>query len=185
MDDSKAADMQAAAAGKAASVTITERPGATRFSLRIDPAHLAEASKAFDADIPETIGSRAVSGARSALCLGPDEWVLHAMEEERDVIETAFKDLYEDVPHSLVDVSDREITFAIKGPGAFDVLAAGCPLNLRDIPIGEGTRTVFDSAQIVLIRESADSFLIEVWRSFAPHVQGILAMASDEVALGI
>ena len=37
MDDSKAADMQAATAGKVARVSVTERPAAARFNLRIDP----------------------------------------------------------------------------------------------------------------------------------------------------
>lgn len=153
-----------------------------RFNLRLAPAGLAAASAAFGADIPPTIGARTVSGARTALCLGPDEWVLHADESERDAIAADFAALYAQVPHSLVDISDREIAILLEGPGALDLLATGCPLDLARIDVGWGARTVFDSAQIVLTRETPARFRIEVWRSFAPHVWGLLSIASAELA---
>lgn len=185
MDENKAAGLQVVTTGIVARVSVTERPAAARFNLRIDPAHLTRASKVVDLEIPDVIGSRTANGARSALCLGPDEWVLHAPENERDEIERAFLALYAEIPHSLVDISDREIGIEISGSGAEMVLAAGCPLDLRELPIGGGTRSVFDTAQIVLIREEADRFLIEVWRSFAPHVRAILYRARDELLLGL
>lgn len=160
-------------------------PECARFSLRIDPEHLARAGGAFGADIPARIGQRAARTGRSALCLGPDEWLLHADESAREEIAAAFGALYAGAPHSLVDISDRERAIELHGPGATSMLAAGCPLDLSQLRVGCGTRTVFDSVQVVLVREAEERFLIEVWRSFCPHVWELLTLAGEELALGI
>jgi sarcosine oxidase subunit gamma len=86
---------------------------------------------------------------------------------------------------SAVEVSDREITLALEGPGVLDLLAAGCPLDLARMAVGTGTRTVFDTAPVVLVREADDRFRLTVWRSFAPHVRSILDIAVRELAAGL
>lgn len=63
-----------------------------------------------------------------------------------------------------------------------DLLATGCPLDLAKLPVGSGTRTLFDSVQIVLTREARDRFHLIVWRSFAPHVRALLETATRELA---
>ena len=88
-------------------------------------------------------------------------------------------------PLSAVEVSDREITLALEGPAVLDLLATGCPLDLAKMPVGQGTRTVFDSAQVVLTREADDRFHLTVWRSFAPHVRALLDIAARELAAGL
>jgi sarcosine oxidase subunit gamma len=47
------------------------------------------------------------------------------------------------------------------------------------------TRTLFAKAEIVLWRTRPDMFRIEVWRSFAPYVQGLLEEARLEYEAGI
>jgi sarcosine oxidase subunit gamma len=44
------------------------------------------------------------------------------------------------------------------------------------------TRTVLGKADIVLWRTAADSFHVEVWRSFADYASHFLAEASRELA---
>jgi sarcosine oxidase subunit gamma len=156
-----------------------------RFNLRIAPENLALASKAFGCELPATIGETAASNGRMALCLGPDEWQLLAPLAESDAIEAQFSALYSDCQHSLVDVSHREIGISISGSAATLALRSACPLDLDKIPVGSATRTIFDKAQIVLIRQGQDSFRIEVWQSFADHVWGILQAAGREIALEI
>jgi sarcosine oxidase subunit gamma len=51
--------------------------------------------------------------------------------------------------------------------------------------VGTGCRTIFDRAQIILIRDAEHRFRIEVWRSFADHVRGIIEATRREIALGI
>ena len=62
------------------------------------------------------------------------------------------------------------------------MLNAGCPLDLdlAEFPVGMCTRTVFAKADIVLWRTRADAFHLEVWRSFAGYVAGLLAEIATE-----
>ena len=168
-----------------AEVAIRDLPPAARFSLRVGPAERAAAAEAIGVTLPEKIGGRAVSGARSALCLGPDEWLLAADEADDARLATTLAELAARVPMSAVEVSDREITLVLEGPAVLDLLATGCPLDLAKMPVGNGTRTVFDTAQVVLTREADDRFHLTVWRSFAPHVRALLDLAARELAAGL
>jgi sarcosine oxidase subunit gamma len=163
-------------------VTITELPPAARIALRL--ADREAAAAALGLDLPTRIGTRAVAGERSALCLGPDEWVVEAPAAD-DALTATLADLATRAPLSAVEVSDREITLALEGPGVLDLLATGCPRDLAKLPVGDGTRTVFDTVQVVLTREAEDRFHLTVWRSFAPHVRALLDLAARELAAGL
>lgn len=162
---------------------ITELSPTTRISLRL--ADREAAGAALGVDLPARIGTRVAAGARTALCLGPDEWLIEAPAADRAGLEAALADLATRQPISAVEVSDREITLALEGPAVLDLLATGCPLDLAKLPVGSGTRTLFDSVQIVLTREARDRFHLTVWRSFAPHVRALLETATRELATGL
>lgn len=184
MQDHAAARHPAAQTYRAAT-EIRPAKDCARFSLRIAPEHLSRAAEAFGSALPEAIGDVAVAGERLALCLGPDEWQLYAPLDEQDGIEARFAALYPDCLHSLVDIGHREVGFDIEGPAAALLLRSGCPRDLEHMPPGTGTRTIFDKAQIVLIRHDAERFRLEVWPSFAPYVQELLSTARREIALGL
>jgi sarcosine oxidase, subunit gamma len=166
-----------------ARVTIGELPPGTRISLRIADRDAATAALGFA--LPSTTGDRGTAGERSALCLGPDEWVVEAPAAEGAALTDALAELATRQPVSAVEVSDREITWQLEGPAVLDLLATGCPLDLAKMPVGNGTRTVFDSVQAVVTREAGDRFRLTVWRSFAPHVRALLDIASRELAAGL
>jgi sarcosine oxidase subunit gamma len=160
-----------------AGVTIAELQPTTRISLRLaDPA-------ASGIGLPVQVGSRSVDGTRTALCLAPDEWLVEVPEAGRDGLLAALAGTT--VPMSAVEVSDREITLALEGPGVLDLVATGCPRDLARMPVGSGARTVFDTAQVVLTREAEDRFHLTVWRSFLPHVRALLDIAQRELAAGL
>ena len=160
-----------------AGVTIAELQPTTRISLRLaDPA-------ASGIGLPVQVGSRSVDGTRTALCLAPDEWLVEVPEAGRDGLLAALAGTT--VPMSAVEVSDREITYALSGPAVLTLLATGAPRDLAAMPVGTGARTVFDTAQVVLVREAADRFHLTVWRSFAPHVRALLDIAARELAAGL
>ncbi|MFO1046904.1 MAG: sarcosine oxidase subunit gamma family protein [Geminicoccaceae bacterium] len=163
--------------------SITELPPAARISLRL--ADREAAGAALGVDLPARIGTRVAAGARSALCLGPDEWVIEAPAADSAALATTLAELEARQPISAVEVSDRELTLALEGPAVLDLLATGCPLDLARMPVGSGTRTVFDSAQVVLTREADDRFHLTVWRSFAPHVRALLDRAGRELGAGL
>lgn len=156
-----------------------------RFSLRIAPGDAERAGRAFGCRLPGRVGSITDSGERLALLLGPDEWQLYAPLGERDAIEAKFVALYPKCTHSLVDIGHREIGIAVEGSATVLALRSACPLDLDAMADGTATRTIFDKAQIVLIRHGRDRFRIEVWHSFASHVWAILGAAAREIELGI
>jgi sarcosine oxidase subunit gamma len=83
------------------------------------------------------------------------------------------------VPHSLVEVSDRQVAVIVSGEGAELVLSAGCPLDLdiTAFPVGACTRTVLGKTEIVLWRRADGMFHLEVWRSFAAYLAAFLEEA--------
>jgi sarcosine oxidase, subunit gamma len=165
------------------SLDIRAAEDVARFSLRIDPSAVSTASNAFDVPLPTRIGQTAGSQGRTALQLGPDEWQLLAPLSEADAIVEAFGRLQ--TPHSLVDIGHREVGILVEGEAASLALRSAIAFDVEAMPVGTGCRTIFDKAQIILIRETENRFRIEVWRSFADHVRHILHAVSREIALGI
>ena len=164
--------------------TLTNAPPATRFILRGADAVTA-ASAAFGVALPTTPTRAATNGERTAFWLGPDEWLLIAPEAETAALQQTLETALAGVPHALVNVSNRQTALLIEGTGAATALNAGTPLDLAlsAFPVGMVARTIFEKAEIVLWRSGAESFRVEVWRSFAPYVRALLeAAASDDAA---
>lgn len=166
-------------------VSVAVLPPVARLNLRIAPANLGAASSAFGLALPTKIGQGVAKNGYAAWCLGPDEWLLHAPETEQGAVVADFAEARAKVPHSLTVISDREITIAITGPRAQEFLTVACPLDLSRMAPGTAKRTLFDTAQVVLIRDADDAFRIEVWRSFFPHVSELLNIALREFACGL
>jgi len=166
-----------------ASALVQSLPPATRYILRGDAAVRAAAEQALSLQLPASACRAAPDGERAALWLGPDEWLLIAPEASAASLAAALRAALQALPHSLVDVSHRQIALALNGPEAATLLAAGCPLDLdaRAFPVNMCTRTVLGKAEVVLWRTGTQQFRIEVWRSFAAYVCAFLA----EAALGI
>lgn len=172
-------------AGHGDPLVIRRAEEAARFSFRIDPRELDAASKAYGLKLPRAIGEMASSDGRTAACLGPDEWYLIAPLSERDGIERAFESIYATAIHSLVDIGHRETGIELSGAAAAFALQAAIAFDIEAMPVGRGCRTLFDRVQIILLREAADRFRIEVWHSFADHVWHLLQTVSREIELGL
>ena len=172
------------AARMTASALVRPLPPATRYVLRGSPQVMTAAGNALGLNISEVACRAAVNGEQAAaLWLGPDEQLLIAPESAN--LAATLTPALRDLPHSLVDVSHRQIALEVSGRRAADVLNAGCPLDLdlSAFPVGMCTRTVFAKAEIVLWRTSTDVFHVEVWRSFASYVTEFLAEVAREVAV--
>lgn len=144
-------------------------PDLARLALRGDASALGVA---FSLALPTQPCRAAEANGRSALWLGPDEWLLLA--SPGTLVPTI------SVPGAaVVDVGHRQVGLILDGPSATDALAAGCPLDLHPtaFPVGMCTRTVFGKAEIVLWRQDTARFHVEVWRSFAAYVHALLERA--------
>jgi sarcosine oxidase subunit gamma len=159
----------------AAGVTVAQQPPAGRFSLRLREGSLDAADTALGRPLPRRIGETSGGAGGRALRLGPDEWLI---EGERPVLPPQ-------VVHALVDISDREVVWRLEGPRVLELLSIGIARDLRGMETGQGCRTAFDSAQVILVREAPDTFTLAAWRSFAPHVADLLAIGQRELACGL
>lgn len=167
----------------ASPVLVEEAAPVLRLSLRVKPAHRDAVARALSLTLPTRVGQRAAAGEVEALCLGPDEWVIVA--PEGSALQDAARAVYGDAPHSLVDISDREITLRLSGPAVLDLLASCCPRNVAAMAVGSAARTLFDSATVVLWRDGASDFRMDVWRSFTPHVLSLMNQVRRELSSGL
>lgn len=167
----------------ASPILIEELAPGLRLSLRVKPAHRATLARAIGLDLPSRVGARAAAHGAEALCLGPDEWLITAPEGAG--LPRAARAVYSDAPHSVVDISDREITLRLSGPAAVDALTTCCPRDVAAMAVGTAARTVFDSATVIVWRDGPAEFRMDVWRSFAPHVRALLAQVETEFHAGL
>jgi sarcosine oxidase subunit gamma len=163
-------------------VTVALLSGLGRLSLRGPPEVLAAAGVAFGFKLPEQACRAKEGDGCAALWLGPDEQLLLVQQSEWTDVQAALTSTLKDMPHSLVDISQRQIALHISGARAAELLNAGCPLDLHPqaFPVGMCTRTVLAKAPIVLWRIAPDEFHLEVWRSFSLYVQQLLREVSQE-----
>ncbi len=153
---------------------------AHRLALRAPAASVAALSKALGVTLPAKPKSSTTKGSRTALWLGPDEWL---------VIDDGAKDPLDDCAgvkalHSAVGISHRNVGISVTGPGAANTVNAGCPqdLSLAAFPIGACSRTILGKVEIVLLRTAEDAFRVECWRSFSDYVLTFLSEAARDAA---
>ena len=143
---------------------IATLPPATRFIV------WADESVALGVAFPHEPCRARITSDIAVLWLGPTEWLLIAPPDWQPPRLTA----------SMVDVSHRQLAIQLTGPGADQTINAFCALDLHPsaFSVGMCTRTVFAKAEILLWRTDANTFRIEVARSYAPYVRACLDAAA-------
>ena len=147
-----------------AGATVALASAATRYSLRGSPGDLAAFTRL---PLPARIGDVAERDGELAIMLGPDEWLLIG----------AIDGDGEGQPVSIVEVGNRHVGFDVTGPRAAALLMSGCPLDLERMAVGRGTRTIYETVEIIVIKRAPETFRVEVWRSFAPWLWAALGQA--------
>jgi sarcosine oxidase subunit gamma len=158
-------------------VRLETLPAFGRLNFRGPEGAVQAMETVFGPALPREACRASLGADRAALWLGPDEWLLLTLPGVTESLIEAAEGQLATLPHSLVDVSERQIALGLSGRHAATVLAGGNPLDLdlRTFPVGMCTRTILGKAEIVLWRTEPDRFHIEVWRSFAPYIRGFLA----------
>jgi sarcosine oxidase subunit gamma len=164
----------------ASDVTLAVLPPAERISLRAPARSVAALSAALGVELPQKPKSSTTRARRTALWLGPDEWL---------VIDEAGRDPLADCAgveelHSAVGISHRNVGISVAGAAAAAALNAGCPqdLSLAAFAVGAASRTILGKVEIVLLRTGEDAFRVECWRSFADYVFTFLTEAAKDAA---
>jgi sarcosine oxidase subunit gamma len=146
-------------------VSISVAPPMQRHALRARNAEDLEGL--LKVKIPRKIGA----SEGGIMCLGPDEWYLRS--QAGATIPTG-----EGLPVAITDVSDRSICLIVEGPRASEILMSGCPLDLGQFAVGRATRTIYETVEIIIMREAEDRFHVEVWRSFAAWLWMAMTIAA-------
>lgn len=151
-------------------------PPMTRFVFRGDAAACAAAGAALGIDFPPALRA-AIGHKRAVLWQGPDEFLVLAEDAEQKGVWEQIETALGDIPHSLVDVSHRNVAFTLEGEGVEALLSTAVmlDLSLEQFPVGMTTRTLFAKADVTLWRQDRQRFHVECWRSFASYVTGLLA----------
>lgn len=171
--------------GGSSTVRLEAAPPAERISLRARAEDVAALSSALGVDLPVRPKTSASANGRSALWLGPDEWLVIA-EDGSDIGNSLMQAARNSgALHSATDVSHRNTAILVSGPGAAAAINAGCPqdLSLKVFPVGACSRTVFGKVEIVLLRTGDEAFRMEVWRSFSDYAFGLLAEGAQDAAV--
>ncbi len=148
-----------------AGMTISLAAPMKRYSLRARQAQALE--NLLGIKVPKRIGETEAGIA----CLGPDEWLMRA----------AFGTVIPmgaDMAVAITDISERSVCLIIEGHLAAEILMSGCPLDLDKFVVGKASRTIYETVEIIVIREAEDCFHVEVWRSFAGWLWTALTTAS-------
>jgi sarcosine oxidase, subunit gamma len=161
----------------AGAVAVREAGTLARFIYRGAPDALGAD---FGPRLPVEPCRAATESGRTALWLGPDEWLLLADGHDADSLLVSMRGKIAAQSACLVDVGHRNIGLVVEGPRAADLLCSACPIDLdiTHFPVGMCARTLFGKAEIVAWRTATDSFHVEVWRSFAPYVAALLCEAA-------
>lgn len=167
-------------------------PAAARFILQGPTESFAKAAVVLGIAIDHaacraTHGERPTHGERAAmLWLGPDERLIIVWGAEPASLARQLEEALAAEPHSLVDVSERQLGFVLDAPFAEDLLNCGCPqdLLLEKFPIDHCSRTLYNKAEIVLWRRGTEEFHIEVWRSFADYLTLWMHEAAQDLVDG-
>ncbi|RWM76565.1 MAG: sarcosine oxidase subunit gamma family protein [Mesorhizobium sp.] len=164
----------------ATGVALAVLPPAERISLRAPDASVAALSKALGVSLPRKPKTSAAKAGRTALWLGPDEWLV-IDEVGRDPLADCAKVT---VLHSAVGISHRNVAISVTGPAAAATINSGCPqdLSLDAFPVGAASRTILGKVEIVLLRTASDAFRVECWRSFSDYVFTFLSEATGDAA---
>jgi sarcosine oxidase subunit gamma len=179
------AGVLAAAGGDA--VALAERPFLAQVGVRLHPGDggpsAAEAALGFA--LPATPNTTAGANDRTALWLGPDEWLVVAAPGEESALEVELSEALGGGLGSVVDLSANRTALELRGPAARDVLAKGCALDLHPRAFGPGrcAQTLLARAQVILEQlDDEPAYRLLVRGSFAGYVATWLLDAMEELS---
>ncbi len=102
--------------------------------------------------------------------IAPDAWFLssslHDAAELMDAVRTACVKRW----FTVTDLSDANVTIAVEGPQALDILVRGCALDFAGLANDACTRTRFALVPVVLRRLGNERFELLVDRSLARYL---------------
>lgn len=168
--------------GDPAAVELRELQASVMLDLRLDPADavaLSAAETALACKLPLVPNRSVAAGARMALWLGPDQWLIVLPPADPVPLAQALAGHHA----SVVDVSDLRAIFELAGPRAPDVLRKGCAVDLHPREFRPGFCALTALARVrAAIRQAGERPAYQVWveRSYAEYLWNWLMDAMRE-----
>ncbi|KAB0623544.1 sarcosine oxidase subunit gamma [Castellaniella defragrans] len=167
--------------GSAGQVLLNELPLVGLANLRADPgsgAILDALRSGLGLDLPLVPNTVAQGRDAMALWLGPDEWLLRAPSGAPADLAAHVEAALAGHWFAVTDQTSGHSVVRLRGPGARDVLNAGCPLDLhpRVLTLGQCAQSHFFKASVLLrpLDGHGDGWELIVRRSFADYVVRML-----------
>lgn len=164
-----------------AGLSLAERPFLAMVNLRVDAAGAQRVGAALGFPLPVAPNTVTEGGPRSALWLGPTEWLVVGPGGDAPELVALLNNALGDEPGSVVDVSANRTTIEVGGPHARELLEKGCALDLhpRAFNSGRCAQTILARAQVVLW-QTTDGYRLLVRGSFAGYLADWLVDAAGE-----
>ena len=118
--------------------------------------------------------------AHRVFWLGPDEWLVVTAAPQAADLAAALQQATSGMHASVNDLSGGQVALVLEGPGARDLLAKGCPLDLHPqvFKAGDCAQSAIAKSNVLLgLLDDAPTFIIVVRRSFADYLCRWLARA--------
>ena len=181
--------LEAESVGGARGVTLRELPFLSMVGVRVEPGSpaFARLGERLGAPLPEVCGRVTSSGRRSALWLGPDEWLVVSEPDAGDggdALVAELRDALAGDPGSVIDVSANRTTLVLSGPAARETLEKSCPADLHPRSFGPGTAvtTTLGPVPVLLWQTGETSYRVLPRSSFADYTARWLLDATTEFA---
>lgn len=120
-------------------------------------------------------GKSVVVGSDRIVAVGPDEWLVIADDGDAGVL----CDRIGRYRGSVVDSSGNRVCYRVAGDRARWLLSAGCSFDLDRLKPDDAISTMFARAQVIIVAEAENSFLVLPRRSFASYLKAWAATLDD------
>lgn len=168
------------------SLRLGERPFTSKVELRGGPEAVGLAGAALGFELPREVGATSFGEGAHVLMLGPDQWWITAEPGFEQAIVDALEEALAEVPHAVVDISERLTVLWIEGEQARAVLAAGCPLDLHPRVFRPGRCASSHLGKVAITihhvagNEARPFFDLYINRSLADYAWRFLELAARE-----
>ena len=179
-----------------AGIRMGERAYFGMIGLRGDTGDTAFSSaveKALGFALPVTANTAATKGSKSALWMGPDEWMIVTPPDGAAKVLSALHDKLAGQHVAASDVSDSRTIIELSGKNAREVLMKGCGIDFHPRAFGPGqcVQSTLALAHVMIHQTAqhkktgAPTYHLYVHRSFAEYLWAWLEDAGNEYGIGV
>ena len=159
-----------------AGLHVSETPQTGKLNLRgRGESFRVAVERALGLALPEPNRAAGKDGV-GVLWLGPDEWLVTCTADHEAELVHSLGNALAGIHAAVTDVTDSRTVFRVSGPGAREVLAKGCTLDLhpRAFAAGHVAQSTLAKADVILHQadDAPDGPAYEVYvlRSFADYL---------------